>query len=198
MNDTNRALNRAFVLVVGLVLLLGGAVVAVGALLPEVQRPVADAAESVTGPTTDALEAQPWILWVAAAVALVLVLLLLWFVLHRGGGRTGELLVVPVEGERRGSGSVVVSTKVAAQAVEEALSEEESLVAVDVVAYDVQGTTVLRVKADARRGSSPTDVRRTVESVVERWDEALGQQTPVVVEIAGGLRTSMASSTRLA
>jgi len=198
MNDTNRALNRTFVLVVGLVLLLGGAVVAVGALLPEVQRPVADAAESVTGPTTDALAAQPWILWVTAAVALVLVLLLLWFVLHRGGGRTGELLVVPLEGERRGSGSVVVSTKVAAQAVEEALAEEDSIVSVDVVAYDVRGTTVLRVKADARRGASPTDVRRTVESVVERWDAALGQQTPVVVEIAGGLRTSMASPTRLA
>lgn len=198
MNDTNRALNRAFVLVVGLVLLLGGALVAVGALLPEVQRPVADAAEQATGPTTDALEAQPWILWVAAAVALLLVLLLLWFVLRRGGGRTGELLVVPVQDERPGSGTVTVSTKVAAQAIEEALSEEESLVAVDVVAFDVKGTTVLRVKADARRGASPADVRRTVEAVVERWDEALGQQTPVVVEIAGGLRTSMASSTRLA
>ena len=199
MNDTNRGLNRVFVFVVGLVLLLGGAAVAVGALLPDVQQTVSDAADSATGPATDAVGGgQPWILWVAAVAALLLILLLIWFVLHRGGGRTGDLLEVPAQGEHRTSGKVVIEAKVAAQAIEEALSDDEAFVAVDVVAFDVHGTSVLRVTADARRGVSPTDVRRRVEEVVARWDEALGQQTPVVVQINGGLRTSMASSTRLA
>ena len=95
MTTTNRFLNRLLLLLVGLVLLVVGGAIAVGALLPDVQRTVSTAAEDASGPTSDALSgSQPWILWVTAAAALVQILLLLRFILRQGRGRTSTLLRV--------------------------------------------------------------------------------------------------------
>jgi hypothetical protein len=200
MNDTNRALNRLLVFVVGLVLLVAGAAVAVGALWPDVQKTVSDGASDATGPVTDALSgSQVWILWVTAAVCLVLIVLLVAFVVRQGGGRTSTLIdLSESDGDHSPAGGhVVVDVKVAANVLEEALSRTPGVLAADVVAFRVKGETVLRVTVDARRGASPVDLRRAVDEAVVRWDEMLGTVTPVVVQINGGLRTQMASATRL-
>jgi hypothetical protein len=192
MNDTNRALNRIVVFVVGLVLLLAGAAVAVGALWPDVQQTVSDGASDATGPVTDALSGgQAWILWVTAAACLVLALLLVVFVVRQGGGRTSTLLdLSEAEGSHSPTGGHVV-------VLEEALSSTPGVLAADVVAFRVKGENVLRVTVDARRGASPVDLRRAVDEAVARWDELLGTVTPVVVQINGGLRTQMSGATRL-
>jgi hypothetical protein len=200
MNATNRALNRLLVLVVGLVLLAAGGAVAVGALLPDVQQTVSGAASDASGPTSDALSGgQPWILWVVAVACLVLIALLVWFALRQGGGRTGTLLELS-EGKGAGSptgGHLVVDAKVAEQMLEEALSDTAGIVSVDVTAFRVKRQTVLRVTANARKGASPLDVRKAVDRAIEAWDALLGTETPVVVQINGGLRTQLSGATRL-
>jgi len=200
MNDTNRGLNRFVVFLVGLVLLLAGAAVAVGALWPDVQQTVSDGASDATGQVTDALSGgQVWILWVTAAVCAVLIVLLVAFIVRQGGGRTSTLIDLSESDDSHSptGGHVVVDAKVAANVLEEALSNTPGVLAADVVAFRVKGENVLRVTVDARRGASPVDLRRAVDEAVTRWDELLGTVTPVVVQINGGLRTQMSSATRL-
>jgi hypothetical protein len=200
MNDTNRALNRIVVFVVGLVLLLAGVAVAVGALWPDVQQTVSDGASDASGQVTDALSGgQVWILWVTAAACLVLALLLVAFIVRQGGGRTSTLIdLSESDGSRSPSGGhVVIDAKVAANVLEEALSGTPGVLAADVVAFRVKGENVLRVTVDARRGASPVELRRAVDEAVSRWDDLLGTVTPVVVQINGGLRTQMSGATRL-
>ncbi|MGD8194581.1 hypothetical protein ACEXQB_008815 [Herbiconiux sp. P18] len=201
MNSTNRFLNRSFVLVVGLVLVLGGGAVAVGALLPEVQRAVASAADEARAPVTEALTGGlDWLPYAVAGVCLLLIALLVWFALRQGRGRTGTLLRMTA-GENHATptgGDVVIDAKAAEQVLEEALSRVPAIVAVDVSAFRVRRQNVLRITAHARRGASPMAVRAAVDSAVTRWDQLLGQQTPVVIQIVGGLRTKVAGSTRVA
>ncbi|KQO84625.1 MULTISPECIES: hypothetical protein [unclassified Frigoribacterium] len=200
MNNTNRALNRLLVFVIGLVLLAGGAAVAVGALWPDVRDTVSGAASDASGPVSDALSGdQVWILWVVAAASLVLILLLVWFAFRQGHGQTGELLTVD-EGSSRNEptgGRLVIDAKVAEQVLEEALADTAGIVSIDVTAFRVKGENVLRITANARKGASPVEIRRSIDQAVSRWDALLGTETPVVVQINGGLRTQMASATRL-
>jgi len=201
MTSTNRALNRLLVILVGLVLVVAGAAVAVGAVLPDVQTTVAGAVSDAKAPVDDALSGgQPWILWVVAAAALALILVLAWFALRQGHGRTGTLLR-RAPGDGAGSptgGSLVIDARVAEQMLEEALGHDSSIVSIDVTAFEVKRETVLRITAVARRGVSPVAVRRLVDDAVARWDQVLGTEVPVVVQITGGLRSSMSSGTRLA
>jgi hypothetical protein len=179
MNGTNRALNRLLVFVIGLVLLAGGAAVAVGALWPDVRDTVSGAASDASGPVSDALSGdQVWILWVVAAASLVLILLLVWFALRQGHGQTGELLTVD-EGSSRDEptgGRLVIDAKVAEQVLEEALADTAGIVSIDVTAFRVKGENVLRVTANAR---SPAGTRcsaprrrwssRSTAGSVRRW-----------------------------
>ncbi|AMM19355.1 hypothetical protein AX769_03420 [Frondihabitans sp. PAMC 28766] len=200
MTNTNRFLNRALVFVIGLVLVVAGGVVAAGALVPDVQKPVAQDAENATNPTADALSGgQPWILWVTAAAALVLILLLLWFVFRQGHGRTSTLLTV-TSGDGKGSptgGTLTIDAKVAEQVLEESLARDPSIVSVDVAAFEVKKQNVLRITAQTLRGSSPVDVRKSIDHAVADWDALLGQETPVVIQIVGGIRSQRSGASRV-
>jgi hypothetical protein len=199
MNSTNRFLNRFFILVVGLVVLAAGAALSVGALLPDVQRTISENAERAVGPTTDSMDAQPWILWVAAAVAVLLIVILLWFVLRQGRGHTGTLLQVdeqPTKGTPTG-GRVILDVKLAEQVLEEAIGRNPDVVAVDVTGFRIRKQSTLRLTAHARRGASPMELRRDIEAAIHEWDAALGTSTPVVVQIVSGLRTRLASTNRV-
>jgi len=200
MTTTNRFLNRLLLLLVGLVLLAVGGAVAVGALLPDVQQTVSTAAEDASGPASDALSgSQPWILWVTAAVALVLILLLLRFIVRQGRGRTSTLLRVSAGsgGSTPTGGTLTLDAKVAEQVLEEALTRDPGIVSVDVSAFDIRHRRVLRITAHTRRGVSPMQTRRTVDTAVRRWDAVLGEETPVVVQIVSGLRSRMSSASRV-
>jgi len=197
MTNTNRFLNRFFLFLVGLVLLVAGGAVAAGALIPDIQKTVSQGASDAVQPTVDAISGdQPWILWVAALGAVVLIVLLLVFVFRQGHGRTSTLLRVR-SGSEAGTpsgGSLVIDAKVAAEVLEEALSHDPNIVAVDVTAFEVKGETVLRLTAHARRGASPVDVRTSVDSTIRKWDELLGKDTPVFVQIVSGIRSQMSGS----
>lgn len=200
MNSTNRFLNRLFVFVVGLVVFAAGAAVSVGALLPDVQKTIGDGAQSAVGPTTDTIDAQPWVLWVAAVAAVLLIVLLLWFVFRQGRGHTGTLLRVDEQTSRDTptGGSVTIDVKVAAQVLEEAIARHPDVVAVDVTGFRVKKENTLRLTAHSRRGASPVELRRAIDSAVAEWDAALGTTTPVVVQIVSGLRTKFATTNRVA
>ena len=147
------------------------------------------------------LSGQPWILWVGRcrgarpdppAGAL-----------HRAPGPRPHLdaaarRVGLAEQAPRPEGRSTIDAKVAEQVLEEALSHDPAIVAVDVTAFEIRRQNVLRVTAHTRRGVSPVQVRRSIDTAVSRWDALLGEETPVVIQIVSGLRTRLASTTRVA
>lgn len=211
MNSTNRFLNRLFVFLIGFVVLAVGAAVSIGAVFPEVRTTVGDRAESAVGPTTDAIDTQPWILWATAAVTVILILALLRFVFRQGRGHTGTLLRVDERpsgktvderpsGRKKDSttGSVTLDVKVAAHVLEHAVSRNPDVVSVDVVGFRIKKQNTLRLTAHARRGASPVELRRSIDSVIAEWDDVLGASTPIVIQIVSGLRTRLANTNRVA
>jgi hypothetical protein len=175
VNATNRALNRAAILVVGLVLLVLGAGVAVAAAVPQGLAAWQNAADSVAVPFDPA---EPVTLAIVLAACVLAIVLLAVFVFRQGRGHARTLV-------RRGGsdGSVIVDAKVAATLIEAALEDIPAVASVSVSGYRVRRTPALKIAVTPRRGSSPTDLREAVDTAVERWDALLGSEVPVLVTI---------------
>jgi uncharacterized membrane protein len=208
MNDTNRALNRALIAVVGIVLIAVGGVVAAASIVPAIADGWRDGSDAAGGWIGDLLANtgmaggdHSWMLVAIVAAAALVVVLLLVFALRQGRGHTRTLVS---RGEDRKSksgdadaGYVRVDAAVARQLIEEALSGHPGIVSSSVSAYRVRSVPALKVAVTVRRGVSPADVREYVDGVVARWDELLGEETPVLVTIGSGLVARMARTTNL-
>lgn len=200
MNSTNRALNRALIFLVGLVVFVLGAVsVALGAF-PQITSAWGETAPAVQRYVTDALVATPLLstgtswLWLALIVLLAIIaILLIAFIVRQGHGQTRELF----RDQTTAHGSTVVRSAVAADAIKDALKDRDDLLASSVSTYDVHGETVLKVTATVRRGVSPKDIQTSVESTLRALDNLLGFEVPALIQISGGFRTRAAKPTRL-
>lgn len=199
MTGTNRALNRAFLVLVGCLMLAAG-LVAVGSwALPAggaVRDDVAATADRFFDwlPTWQAhLEglgwgAVPWVLLVVPAVALVLVVLLGVFVVAQGRGRTRDVVRERSTGDAV-PGSLEVDVNIASAVVGDALGGRSDCAGATVSAYRVSGVTgaaAMKVTVTPRRGA---DVGRLVDAAVrgvEDWDELLGRRVPVLVHLTRG------------
>jgi len=200
VNNTNRALNRGVILVIGVLLLAaGGAAIAVGStpiissswrdLAPAVRTNLRSffASAPVAGTTVD------W-WWIAVLAALAVVaILLLAFIFRQGHGHTARFIdEAPTE-----DGSTIVDSKVAEQLVQDALDKHPELVSSHVSTYLVRRAPVLKVSATARRGVSPRDVVDTVETALDSLEQLLGHPVLASVQVSGGFRARISSTTRL-
>lgn len=179
MSNTNRVLNRVFLLVAGLVLLGLGGVMLVALTAPDVLRPVLAA----TRRELDMFWATP--AW-QAFVAVVLVLFAVWlavFAVRRGGGRTA----VAFRAETR-VGSLSITDRFIREALVPALTGECGIVEARVSVYEVRGTPVVRLLARCGQGTSPRRATRAVEDRVAELMGALGAHIPVFVEISSAGR----------
>ncbi|MFB2557391.1 hypothetical protein [Herbiconiux liangxiaofengii] len=200
MNSTNRALNRLLLLVVGLLLVAVGAAAATAVLLPAVRDAWTSAADPVRSQVESWLQSTPLgttgVSWIMPAVLVLIVLaviLLLAFSFRQGRGRTGTVVEEPVGDHDR----TVVASKVAEQALEDALSARPEFVASHVSTYRVKRTPTLKVSVTCRRGVSPKDASDIVESTLRALDALLGRELSALVQISGGFRARVNGSTRL-
>ncbi|CAN5240978.1 hypothetical protein BH09ACT6_BH09ACT6_13240 [soil metagenome] len=212
MNNTNRGLNRLGIALFGLVLLIAGAALAVVAAVPDILRTVQNSAADIDRTTSDAFADTPltgigssatdaghsWILLVIIALAIVLIVLLLIAIFRQGHGRTGRLLSrssgTGTSPKGNDGGSIIVDSAVAEKSITAALKHYPGIASAGVATYSVKGVPTLSISVSARRGVSPRDIRDHVHTVVQRWDETLGEVTPVLLRINGGFvsRTSKA------
>lgn len=200
MNSTNRGLNRLLLVVVGLLLVAVGAAAATAVLLPAVRDGWKASADPVRDQVATWLQTTPLggtgVSWIMPAVLVVIVLavvLLVAFVLRQGRGRTGTVVDESV-GEH---GQTVISSKVAEEAIQDALSARPEFVASHVSTYRVTRTPTLKVSVTCRRGVSPADASAIVESTLRALDQLLGRELPALVQISGGFRARVSGSTRL-
>jgi hypothetical protein len=197
VNQTPRALNRVVLAVLGLALMLAGALaIALAAFGPFAGRWQQATAEAGTGldrlleSTTLPGQRESW-LWIAAALALVvLILLLLAWAALQGRGRIGTL-VVDYDGGGA-PGVVSLSSAVAEQALKAALQERPNIVHAAVASYEYRGVPGLRLRVLPRQGVPPQAVARDVMDLVQAMDLVVGINPPVVLSIGAGARARLA------
>lgn len=201
MNNTNRGMNRAFIFIIGLILVALGVVAialttvpaitdAWDSVAPQAERNVDGVLES----TPLGVTGQSW-LWIAViAVCVILIALLAAFIFRQGHGQTARLVSRRLSSD---SGRVTVESAVAEQSLGAALAARPEFVASHVSTYEVKGQPVLKISATARRGVSPREIIGAIEPLVRSWDSLLGEEIPVLVSIGGGFRTRVSKPTRL-
>lgn len=199
MNNTNRVLNRTFVLLVGLLGLALGAVAVALVAVPDFLRAWSRTAPDVTAALTDVLartevadSGTSWVPVAGLAVAAALIVLLVVFIARQGHGHTGRLIEAgPTE-----DGSTIVDAAVAEQLLTDALQNHVEFVTVAVSTYEVHTTPVLKVSATVRRGVAPRAALTVIEGAVHGLDRVLGAEIPVLVQLGGGVRTRVSGRAR--
>ncbi|WP_375389133.1 hypothetical protein [uncultured Amnibacterium sp.] len=198
MNTTNRGLNRLFILLVGLLLLIAGAAAIALAAVPPVISQWKQTATSLAG------GAQPWVADPAVGkasllvlgiivVTVVLIVLLLVFILKQGHGRTAAALQ-----RHDGATRTRIDLAIPKALLEEHLQHRGELAGLRISAYEVRGTPMLKVTARCRRGISPAVVSDLIGGAVRDLEQIVGADVPTFVQLTGGFRTGSATRPQVA
>ena len=198
MNSTNRAANRAFLIITGLLLIVVGAA---GVVLGAV--PAATAAWKQQAPRVRS-SAPSWVgapvagtasilVLAVALLALVLIVLLIAFIVRQGRGHTAQVLDRPTSS----TAITRIDLAVPQTLLTEHLGERPELVGTRVVAYRVRRTPMLKISVRARRGVSPTEAATVVTRALADLDRILGFELPAFVQISGGFRARVARTARV-
>ena len=198
MNTTNRALNRLFILVVGLLLIAAGAVAVLLAAAPAVatqwKRTATGLAQDpqpwVAAPTLG--NASPLVIGIAV-IAVLLIVLLIAFIARQGHGRSAAALR-----QHDGATSTRIDLAVPRALLEEHLSRRDELVSLRISAYEVRGTPMLKITARCRRGVSPALVADLIGRSIDDLEQIIGTDVPAFVQLTGGFRAGSTSRPQVA
>ena len=200
MNNTNRALNRSFSAVIGLILLAMGLAILLVAAMPQLAATVRSRYQDTLSGAARVVHSAPlpggtgsWWLIAVLVPLIVLALLLLRFIFQQGHGHTATLISTP----NSPAGTVSIDSRVAERLLGDALENHRALVASHVSTYDVRGTPVLKVAVLARRGASPTDITKAITPLLHALNSVLGREVVASIQIGAGLRTRTVAPTRL-
>ncbi|MEH3090009.1 MAG: hypothetical protein PGN24_10585 [Microbacterium arborescens] len=201
MNTTNRAVNRTILLILGLILVVIGAGVIVGATVPAaaetwtgVGSGVEDWAKQAWDATVIAGTTLTWFaIGVLAALALLVVLLIVLIVRSIHGRRRMPLRATGAESDL---GRITVTEGFASDALKNALADRDEILSARVTANDIRHEPVLHVSVTPRQNTSPLHVAETVERLVSNLGTLTGQQLTAYISIHAGLRAKLAHDQR--
>ncbi len=199
MRRTNRAVNRILLAVLGIALMGSGAALIAAGTLPgaadtwaAVGSAVTDQARNLASSASGPGPLRSW--WLAAGIAVLLLgagLSAAWLA-SQGGGRTPRL----AEQRDGAQGRIVIDVGLISAAVQEALNGNRSVVAASVSAWESRSGTALRLRMEARKGTSPRELADTAEQLIQGIDDWLGHPIPVLVRITSGVRSRTSDSRR--
>lgn len=201
MNGTPRAINRALLIVIGLIFTGAGLhlvlVETVSAYAAAAHRATGGIGASIQGlldSTTLPGQKDSW-LWIGATVLMiVLVLLMLWWISVQGKGKTG---IFAREYQEEGMRGIVELTgAVPEQAIKSALASRTDIVGVSVSTWTARGDAGLRIKVMPRQGAAPLRIAEDLDLLAAELQQTLGRGGPVVIHLAGGARSRMSRSER--
>lgn len=190
MNATNRVLNRAVLLLVGLALAAVGAAALLVAVQPAWAQPalrdLTAAASRLRGAARDWVagvpgsEVSPAVVLITLAAVLLLVVLLVLFVVTRGGGTTAAVIRVASE-----HGHTVVDRSVAEAVLAGRMRDQPEVLSAQLKSTRVKRAPALKLTVTLRRGASLPLVLQRAAEAVEVWDALAGADLPVIVHLAG-------------
>lgn len=188
MNSTNRALNRAVLLVFALLLGAAGAVCLVLGIRPSwAEAPLAEAVRVIEAAFAGMQDAVievpgagevPIVLIAAFVAALVLAVALIAFVFARGRGGVHE-----VASERAVDGRTDVDRSVVDAVLAGALASRRDVLSSRTGVYSVKGARTVRLAVTVRRGASLADVITAAERAIKDWDSLLGSEIPILIHL---------------
>ncbi|MFL0565619.1 hypothetical protein ACH0CG_07655 [Microbacterium sp. 179-I 1D1 NHS] len=198
MNDTNRALNRTVLLIVGFVLLIGGGAAATAGAVPSVAdvwttagKTVVDGLRSAGDATTIAGTTLSWAVIGATAVAIVIAGVLFASLTTLVSRRTRTVL--RSSGSQTPLGRVTVTEGFAADAVKNSLARQDGVLSASVTAHEVKQEPVLHVSVTARQGADPRSLVDDVDRVMDGLAAVTGTETAAYISVHGGLRSRLAT-----
>lgn len=199
MNDTNRALNRVLLAVVGLAALAASASAVLLLTVPSAAHAWASAAHGSVASADRAFGSPLWrgstvsgAALIALGAAVVFALLLIVFALRQGHGTTSTIATI-----RTDDGSAEIDTAVPAALLVDRLHGVAGVASVGVSAYRVHRTPALKVTVRCRRGASPRLIADALDDAVERLHAHLGTPIPVFAQLIGGFRARLRSAVRV-
>ena len=204
MNDTNRALNRLFIFLVGLVLLVVGVAATALQFWPWWAARWDEASEATNTVVTDALTATPvpgtdfsWWLLAAVLVLLLLVILMGVIIANVGGGGSREIYRKPVNQRDESSDRLLIDTPFAAEALKHSLDKRTDLVSSTVGAFTVKRRPVLHVGITPRQGVSPRLISQETDILVANLAQVVGDAPATCLTIHSGLRAKLGRDQRV-
>ena len=213
MNGTPRTLNRVLVFLFGLLVLAVGATLVLLASVPAVGAwwhtwapAAADAVGSVFLGSRVPGTSVSWLWLLLTAVAVLVVLLMVWWVAQQGKGRSDLVASTGPDGGAGpggefAAGEVPGRVSIAATAVEQAmhaaLAPRKDVLGTSVAAVDFEGRTALKLRLVARQGADPAAIAAEVEQLMERFETVMGISVPVLVHITSGARSRFSRAERV-
>lgn len=184
MNSTNRALNRAVLLIGGILFALAAVAALLWAVRPAWAHSVLSDLEqaveaALSGPSVAVGEIYvPAALLAAFVVALILAVALTIFVFARGRGSVHEVARVSDDDGRTDVDRNVVDTVLSG-----ALVPRPDVLSARTGVYLVKGTRTVRLAVTVRQGASLGDVIAAAERAIKDWDSLLGGEIPVLIHL---------------
>lgn len=201
MNNTNRALNRTLLLIIGLLFLGLGAVGIAITSWPAATDIWTSAGKDARSWLDQAIAATAiaggnlsWI-GLGAVAAIVIVVVLLILALTSVAGRRSKT-VLRSSGAQNPLGRVTVTESFVSDAVKNSLATRDEILSSSVTANDVKSRPVLHVAVTPRQNTDPREVVDHVDRLLTNLATLTGRETETYVSIHTGLRARLAHDQR--
>ncbi|WP_312170187.1 hypothetical protein [Microbacterium sp.] len=201
MNNTNRALNRTLLLIIGLLFLALGALGIAIMSWPtaaDIWTSAGDGARSwldqAIAASAIAGGALSWI-GIGAVAAIVVVIVLLVVALISIAGRRSKT-VFRSTGAQNPLGRVTVTESFVSDAVKNSLATRDEILSAQVTANDIRKQPVLHVSVTPRQNTDPRELVDHVDRLLTNLATLTGRETETYVSIHTGLRARLAHDQR--
>lgn len=201
MNNTNRALNRVLLLIIGLLFLALGAVGIAIMSWPTATDIWTSAGENARSWLDQAIAATAiaggslsWI-GIGAVVAILVVVVLLILALTSIAGRRSKTAFRST-GAQNPLGRVTVTESFVSDAVKNSLATRNEILSTQVTANDIRNTPVLHVAVTPRQNTDPREVVDHIDRLLTNLATLTGRDTETYVSIHTGLRARLAHDQR--
>jgi len=201
VNNTNRALNRTLLLIIGLLFLALGALGIAIMSWPtaaDIWTSAGDGARSwldqAIAASAIAGGALSWI-GIGAVAAIVVVIVLLVVALISIAGRRSKT-VFRSTGAQNPLGRVTVTESFVSDAVKNSLATRDEILSAQVTANDIRKQPVLHVSVTPRQNTDPRELVDHVDRLLTNLATLTGRETETYVSIHTGLRARLAHDQR--
>lgn len=197
MNDTNRALNRALLLIIGLLLAGLGAVGIAIASWPAASDIWTAAGKDAESWVDQAIAATAiaggTVSWIAigAVAVIVVVIVLLVLALTSVIGRRSHT-AFRSSGSQNPLGRITVTESFVSDAVKNSLADRDEVLSSSVTANDVRRKPVLHVAVTPRQNTDPRELADHIDQLLTNLATLTGRETATYVSIHTGLRARLA------
>lgn len=201
MNNTNRALNRTLLLVIGIIFLALGAVGVAITSWPTATQIWKEAGanseswfDQAFASTQIAGSQATWI-GVGAVAAIVIVIILLILALTSVAGHRSKT-VLRSSGAQNPIGRVTVTESFVSDALKNSLSGRDEILSTSVTANDIRRTPVLHVSVTPRQNTDPRVLIDHVDLLLANLATLTGRDSETYISIHTGLRARLAHDQR--